>query len=336
MKTRWLRTNKKRRCPICGAPDWCGISEDGTAAICMRTPSEKKVAKSGWLHRLDNGATAKPIARLPKLNLKVNTTIEPATPLCRQNVYSLLIEKLVLSHLHRDLLNQRGLDDITINVNGYRSMPSQLWANQLAQSFARDSVRLGGVPGFFKSSDSNWKFATYNATGYLIPIRDCHWRTVALTLRRDTPEKPKYLLVSSASKPGGASSGAPAHFALWKSFSRESVASIEEITITEGALKADCIAALLNQPAVGLVGVSCFDESLPVDLCRAFPSLRKVKIAFDMDRFSNAQVQEQLNRLVQVLSKAEIETRVLRWDRRFKGYDDFLSAAAAQERTLAA
>ena len=32
----WLRCSRHRPCPICGRPDWCSVSEDGAAAMCMR------------------------------------------------------------------------------------------------------------------------------------------------------------------------------------------------------------------------------------------------------------------------------------------------------------
>ena len=51
---KWLRTNLRRKCPICGKPDWCLIHPEGTAVICMRTqsPSRKEMADGtqGWIH----------------------------------------------------------------------------------------------------------------------------------------------------------------------------------------------------------------------------------------------------------------------------------------------
>ena len=74
----WVRVNKARRCPICGRADWCLIARDGTAAICPRTPSEKRAGDAGWLHRLRGttpisrtaGTTAElPVARLSEAEL---------------------------------------------------------------------------------------------------------------------------------------------------------------------------------------------------------------------------------------------------------------------------
>ena len=54
-----LRVKKDNPCPICGKPDYCLYSEDGTVAVCARIESKKIVGTkgAGWLHRL----TDKPI-----------------------------------------------------------------------------------------------------------------------------------------------------------------------------------------------------------------------------------------------------------------------------------
>jgi len=50
----WVRTSKSRPCPICGKPDWCLVSADGSAAICPRIAegSVKRCGEAGWLHKL--------------------------------------------------------------------------------------------------------------------------------------------------------------------------------------------------------------------------------------------------------------------------------------------
>lgn len=50
----WLRVSRRNPCPVCGKPDWCLVSEDGTAAICPRVEAGaiKRVGDAGWLHRI--------------------------------------------------------------------------------------------------------------------------------------------------------------------------------------------------------------------------------------------------------------------------------------------
>ena len=76
MESEWNRVSTKHPCKICGKPDWCLLSADQTAAICPRTPSEKYIDGSGYLHVLDKskpmqskGPTRKPTAKaLPEHN----------------------------------------------------------------------------------------------------------------------------------------------------------------------------------------------------------------------------------------------------------------------------
>jgi len=71
---RWVRVSKDLRCPICGHRDWCLVSEDGTAAICPRTPSDKRVGDAGWLHRLG------PDSNLPPPRMVVKTDRQRVPP----------------------------------------------------------------------------------------------------------------------------------------------------------------------------------------------------------------------------------------------------------------
>jgi hypothetical protein len=47
-----LRVNTRHRCPVCGKSDWCMYTEDGSAAICQREPSDKRCGEAGYLHKL--------------------------------------------------------------------------------------------------------------------------------------------------------------------------------------------------------------------------------------------------------------------------------------------
>ncbi len=50
----WNRVSRGQLCPICQKPDWCSVAVDGSAALCQRVESEKRVGDAGWLHRLSD------------------------------------------------------------------------------------------------------------------------------------------------------------------------------------------------------------------------------------------------------------------------------------------
>jgi hypothetical protein len=46
------RVSKRNPCTICGRADWCGISDDGSFAICMRVESGRPSQNGGYVHIL--------------------------------------------------------------------------------------------------------------------------------------------------------------------------------------------------------------------------------------------------------------------------------------------
>ncbi len=53
-RTDWIRCTRQHPCPICGRPDWCGMSADGAVCRCMRISEGaiKSYPDGGFLHRL--------------------------------------------------------------------------------------------------------------------------------------------------------------------------------------------------------------------------------------------------------------------------------------------
>ena len=68
---KWHRVSRKNPCPVCQKPDWCGYSEDGRLAICMRVPSEKIARNGGYLHRLTD-------APLPPMPIRSKPAPKPS------------------------------------------------------------------------------------------------------------------------------------------------------------------------------------------------------------------------------------------------------------------
>lgn len=52
---RWLRASRREPCAVCGKPDYCTRSADGTLVCCMRVESRwlSKNKLGGWLHKLN-------------------------------------------------------------------------------------------------------------------------------------------------------------------------------------------------------------------------------------------------------------------------------------------
>lgn len=67
----WHRVSAKHPCRICGKPDWCTCTDDGSAC-CMRVASSRPLRNGGWLHAGDAGAARTvpppPPARPPRID----------------------------------------------------------------------------------------------------------------------------------------------------------------------------------------------------------------------------------------------------------------------------
>ena len=65
--TEWIRCRRSSPCPICGKPDGCSVSSDGTEVCCARVESDKLIGvpfHGGYIHELTDRYITKPyIAR---------------------------------------------------------------------------------------------------------------------------------------------------------------------------------------------------------------------------------------------------------------------------------
>ena len=245
---------------------------------------------------------------------------------------------LSLSPEHRARLLARGLSAAEIERNRYVSAPATHAERESAAVALAPYLDAfgGGTPGFYNDRGL-WRMV-YCAPGFLIPARDEWGRIQALALRADEPLSGKYLWLSSNPEveddhcqrkyPLGASSGAPVHFA-----NRPGLWGAGELTVTEGTLKADVIAALSGLPVVGVAGVNN-TRGLAARLHRNFPQLRRVNVAFDKDVFEKPHVADALYHLLAQLKAERFTVRVRIWPGESKGLDDYLlSEISAREVT---
>lgn len=310
------RVTKRHPCEVCGKQTWCGYSEDGSVAVCMRVESDKPTKNRGWLHVLkETNAPRRQAPPQPDLHSHPLASREHIDA-----IYStLVIGHLVLSEEHRAKLESRGFTPDRVRSNCYRSVPTELFGANVARALSQYNLR--GVPGFYRERGA-WKMVT-PGPGILIPVRDSRGRIRGFQVRRDEGS-PRYLWFSSASKPEGQSSGAPVHFAHPERIKRQG-----RVYVTEGALKADVIAARLDCAAIGIPGVTTWPRGFGRNLKKLFPSLSDLRLCFDSDFKTNDNVRRALFGLLAELRGALYSPAVLTWDGQFKGFDDFLTRRAA-------
>lgn len=314
----WSDASPTRRCAVCGGDSWCQTHRDGAVVLCKRVAGgrekENRDGVTYYVHRL-YGPVREVMEPLPP-----STERAPVAQL--DAAYRALLGGLPLSRDDREGLRARGLDDQTIDAGGYRSLAVEArarLARRIIEEVGEDTARA--VPGVvWKEGDGGrgW-WSVGGSPGLLVPVRDLEGHVVALKVRRRDvdPGQQRYLYLSSA-RAGGASALAALHVPTVAAR-----ADAPLLVVTEGELKADVATHLLGAPVVGLPGVSSY--ALAVQLAGVL-GVRRVAVAFDMDRLLNRFVARASRDLVAALRSAGHDAEVWRWDPARKGIDDHLLA----------
>jgi hypothetical protein len=321
-----MRRAKLKTCVICGGPDNCSIREDRSQMFCRRAAGASwpgsVAGAGGYTCKLDASVPRAPTITTRKPTL---TPVAVANENIRHAVYSAFLRSLNLSTAHNANLMARGLSSEVIKQCLFRSAPSPLEAAEVTRHLAQD-CDLTGVAGFYKERGA-WR-AAWMDESILIPVLDQHARIVALMRRRTRMrpgEKGKYLWFATVEdrngnpRDGAVSSGSPCHFA-----NAHMLRDALSVTLTEGALKAQIAAFLLNQPVIGN-SPSGYAENFGSNLKANFPKLKTVYCAFDSDFTKNEHVRSALFRLTSRLEQAGFDARVRTWPPELgKGIDDYL------------
>ena len=306
------------RCSRCGQGG--GVLHLYAAARGVSMSAAGEELRRLFADRAGAGAPA-PVFRRPEEKCDGTSERPAADAAARNETYSRLLTLLSLSDAHRESLLARGLSASDIARLGYRTTPAGRSA-EIAARLLESGCRLQGVPGFYTDPDSGAWRLDIRAHGIMIPDRNSAGEIEAIQIRLDRVRGAKYINLSSVDRRNGTPASCCPHFVGITD-------STDSVILTEGVLKSDaahCLSRELGRPCafVGLTGVSGTNQFL-----RALSELKrlgitKIRVAFDMDAFTNANVMKARDRVLEKGREAGFAMTPMRWDPRVKGIDDLL------------
>ncbi len=292
----------------CGHCYSCGFEAGATDFYAASTQTSHEEAVREIRSRMGNpnerGTEQAPVT----MNSAVATRAEIADEKVRGNTYRNFLNTLILSERHKNALSERGLPETAIRKHGYKSYPILLrTASDCVERLLERGCVLDGVPGFYRK-DNQYKLA-HMPEGYLIPICGLSGDIRGMQLRVQVPKAPdytKYFTFSSARYPNGTPSRAFLHFV--------GSTTDETVWITEGALKANIANEISGVSVLAVPGVSSLSfvpETLKTLKSRG---VRSVVVAYDMDYFINAHVQDSLRKLVRMIRDSGLSATQKIWN----------------------
>lgn len=328
------------KCPKCG-------TKGGAVALYAavrfgetyspRTPRAKEITSSlyGELH----GDDQRPHERRIRPATPLPIVIPPAPDNKRDSVYRAILELpyFTLSDRHKENLLRRGIAlsrlknyrTVPENWTGYVDIPQDFdkQMKNLPTAIPQNMVLLGlrtvadlqaigfsepdfrGVPGFFKLG-SQWCF--YLTPGMIIPAKNEKGQIVCFQIRKDYGSL-RYMTLSNKLLPGAVQDGiARCHVTTNLKKGQKTF----DVLLTEGPLKADVIASLMEKPVIviaiqGINVTSCLD---PILAWLHKNNVKKIFCCLDMDRLTNKNVRSGSLALRKLLLSRGFEFPAMCWD----------------------
>lgn len=289
-------------CIVCGKPDWCRRTSNGSVSICYRPVGGLPISsdRNGTpiaVVRADGSAV-----RRPRHNCGISAKRKPVLNSDQlHEVYSALLDRLSLTKRHQAGLFARGLSVEWIERAGYRSMPCNYSErSEIAETLlSRFGLPATKVPGIVSKDGRNF---LAGGSGIAIPVRDHVSRICGLRIRADEAERSKYTWLSSK-KYGGEGCPSLIHVPIHDPTYHHTV------RITEGELKADVATHLTGMLTLSVPGVSNWRPVIPI-LKALAP--KRVHIAYDADWRTNANVERSLGQLALAVA-SQFETGIETW-----------------------
>ncbi|MBK7804224.1 MAG: hypothetical protein IPJ55_16505 [Chloracidobacterium sp.] len=344
MITGYQRVSRKSPCRICGKPDWCSTTKDYNIAFCARSATNAdRLSIKGWgIFYYDRRIPSRGVYNQPKRIFKRAKSTSLAPIEIRNWIYQRLIKLSPLpanSELiyGNEWLVRKGQDCGRFGILPKLATERHRLVLSLIELLVKEKGTIPffeGVPGFWRGSKRRTRLGSdfdYDTDLLLIPFLDSNGLIQACQLKimgKTKSTSGKYQWLSSIGRSQGCSSGSPLHHEGSVGFSAK---TIETVLVTEGVLKAATAQHFMpDRYVVANGGVSTSHREI-VNVARR----RILEIAFDVDSFTNPHVARAMASLLALRIRAQRflscgkPTKILAWDRRFKGIDDPLIAGAS-------
>ena len=342
--TGYRRASRKSPCRICGKPDWCSSTVDRNISFCARSSvNADRFSRNGWGVYYSRVQETLSLTSTPSAKQPYREKQTPIAPIdLRNKIFQKLIQLSPFSESNDLSVGDQWTSVRIRESSRYGLFPKAAFerhrlVRSLIESFAKDDgivPKFRGVPGFWRDSNGGLRLGNdSDSLGelLLIPFYDPNGLIQACQIRilRQSPNPSgKYLWLSSARQRDGCGPGTPLHHEGAIGFKGK---TIEKVLVTEGALKAATVQTFLpDRYVLGNSGVATSHLEI-------IKTARKkiLEIAFDADCFTNPHVARALGSLIALRTREQQflsydhPTRLLIWDRRFKGIDDALIAGAS-------
>lgn len=344
MITGYQRASRRTPCRICGKPDWCSTTKDHNIAFCARSATNAdRLSSKGWgIFYSDRRRPPRAAYIQPKKQLSRSKSTSVAPIEIRHRIYQRLIGLSLLPAsgeliYGNEWLFRQGQEFGRCGILPKLATERHRLVRLVSELLVKEESTIPpfeGVPGFWRGSNGRPRLGSdfdYDVDLLLIPFLDSNGLIQACQLKvigKVKNSSGKYQWLSSIGKREGCSSGTPLHHegSIW--FLGKTP---KTVLVTEGVLKAVTAQHFLpDRYVVASGGVATSHQEI-VKVARG----KTLEIAFDADCFTNPHVARALASLI-ALRKREQQflscdkpTKILAWDRRFKGIDDALIAGAS-------
>lgn len=250
----------------------------------------------------------------------------------KDKTYRCFLSLLNLSDRHKNDLAARGFTENEMLSLGYASYPE--YREELTPEYfdiprkmLEQKCTLTGVPGFYTTKNKGvWTMCRRNGS-IVVPYRSFFNKIVGMQLRKNEEDikknkdssPSKYSWFSSNGYKDGSKASSYLHYAcdfFWDSDKEQYYPKIQDnfILLTEGAMKADLTHAISGLPLIAVPGVSCANEAIRSNIpLLKNVGVKKIILAYDMDRVMNIHVLESLNRVKSLIKEEGLSVEELYW-----------------------